>query len=260
MQNYTGKSFGPESHAVAGVLIHQSHSGRSIDPKVTVALEIHTQSHWGRSHDPESPGQESWPRVTEVMATHSGRCCGPESQLKSCKSYGVLIAGGDRPAEHTLWQASIVAGWLSMWNCGRLALWQTGRAGWLCIRCGRPALWQTGQAWQEGRFMTGRPSIHLGSGSWQASRAYVVHGREGSIMTGWPSIQLDRQAGLCRGREGSIVAGRTNGWCHHGRPRHQIMRTQPTLAQHDPQLTLSTKSFLRPSRISSSTHTSNDLP
>ena len=30
----------------------------------------------------------------------------------------------------------------------------------------------------------------------------------GSIMTGWPTIHLNRQAGLCRGREGSIVAGR----------------------------------------------------
>ena len=47
VQNYTGKTFGPESHAVAGFMIHQSHSGRSIDPKVTVALEIHTQSHQG---------------------------------------------------------------------------------------------------------------------------------------------------------------------------------------------------------------------
>ena len=72
MQNYTGKTFGPESHiAVAGFMIHQSHSGRSIDSKVTVALEIYTQSHRGRSHDPES--QKSW-RLTvagAVAQSHS---------------------------------------------------------------------------------------------------------------------------------------------------------------------------------------------
>ena len=48
---------------------------------------------------------------------------------------------------------------------------------------------------------------------WQEFWPRVICGREGSvmtgsIMTGWPTIHLDRQAGLCRGREGSIVAGR----------------------------------------------------
>ena len=144
VQHYTGTSFGPESHAVAALMIHQSHSGRSIDPEVTVALEIHTQSHWGRSHDPVS--QESC--MAQSHRSHGdsqwqvlwSRVTAEELQ----ESWGT--AGSDWPAEHTLWQASIVAGWPSIWNCGRPAMWQTGRAGWLCIHCGRPALWQTGQA------------------------------------------------------------------------------------------------------------------
>ena len=79
-------------------------------------------------------------------------------------------------------------------------------AGWHCVR---PAE-QVGQR-------CGRPAEHVGQPSILASihldRQWItgqqsICGREGSMKTGWPTIHLDRQAGLCRGREGSIVAGR----------------------------------------------------
>ena len=140
MQHYTGKSFGPESHAVAALMIHQSHSGRSIDPEVTVALEIHTQSHWGR-YDPVSPGQES--------------CMAQSHRSHGDSQWQVLWP---RVTAEELQESCM--GFLSQAVIGRPS-----------ILCGRPALWQAGQAYG---IVAGR---HCGRPAEQVGCAYVVAGQ-----------------------------------------------------------------------------------
>ena len=70
-----------------------------------------------------------------------------------------------------------------------------------------------------------------------------IHSREGSIMTGWPSIHLDRQASVCHAREGSIVAGRDKRLVSSWQTQALAYENSTTLAQHNPQLALSMKSL-----------------
>ena len=71
MQHYIGTSFGPESHAVAALMIHQSHSGTGDSYPESLESDDPVSPGAGIMHGPKS--QKSW-RLTvagAVAQSHS---------------------------------------------------------------------------------------------------------------------------------------------------------------------------------------------